>query len=182
MVSCSGIHRPPIQHAMGMGVPGTQFPKGTAWCKPADMSDLSDLYVEVHGVEIIVALPLSTHSATYRQSTNSAASNLKFAPWRDFRLRTDDYELLAEAWKAQMTRRASLGDSPSGRLTARQGFEDYALRPFRIWGGLVAAKRLQGAPSGAAVCLGLPPSWSGHSARPFPVTIHVKLPTKLPTA
>jgi hypothetical protein len=36
------------------------------------MSDLSDLYVEVHGVEIIVALPHSTYSATYRKSTDSA--------------------------------------------------------------------------------------------------------------
>ena len=36
------------------------------------MSDLSDLYVEVHGEEIIVALPLSTHKATYRKSGDSA--------------------------------------------------------------------------------------------------------------
>ncbi len=36
------------------------------------MSDLSDLYVEVHGEEIIVALPHSTHRATYCKSTDSA--------------------------------------------------------------------------------------------------------------
>ena len=42
-------------------------------------------------------------------SLASASLSSESAPWRDFRLRTDDYELLAEAWKAQMTRRASWG-------------------------------------------------------------------------
>ena len=39
---------------------------------PPGMSDLSDLYVEVQVEEIIVALPHSTHKATYRKSADSA--------------------------------------------------------------------------------------------------------------
>ena len=110
MVSCSGIHRPPIQHAMGMGVPGTQFPKGTSWCKPADMSDLSDLYVEVHGVEIIVALPHSTHTATYRQSTDSRHLILTDASSpEDPGSTMTPAEFLGLAWEAANAKARELG-------------------------------------------------------------------------
>ena len=85
-------------------------PKARSWCKPADMSDLSDLYVEVDGVEIIVALPHSTHSATYRRSTDSRHLILTDASSpEDPGSTMTPAEFLGLAWEAANAKARELG-------------------------------------------------------------------------
>ena len=74
------------------------------------MTDLSDLYVEVHGVEIIVALPHSTHSATYRQSTDSRHLILTDASSpEDPGATMTPAEFLGLAWEAANAKARELG-------------------------------------------------------------------------
>ena len=72
------------------------------------MSDPSDLYVEVHGVEIIVALPHSTHTATYRQSTDSRHLILTDASEDPGSIMTPA-EFLGLAWEAANAKARELG-------------------------------------------------------------------------
>jgi hypothetical protein len=75
-----------------------------------DMSDLSDLYVEVHGAEIIVALPHSTHSPTYRQSTDSRHLILTDASSpEDPGSTMTPAEFLGLAWQAANAKARELG-------------------------------------------------------------------------
>jgi hypothetical protein len=74
------------------------------------MTDLRDLYVEVHGAEIVVALPHSTHSATYRQSTDSRHLNLVEASSpEDPGSTMTPAEFLGLAWEAANDRARELG-------------------------------------------------------------------------
>jgi hypothetical protein len=74
------------------------------------MSDLSDLYVEVHGVEIIVALPHSTHWATYRKSTDSAHLIMTDASSPDDPASSlSPAEFLGLAWQAAVNKARELG-------------------------------------------------------------------------
>ena len=74
------------------------------------MSELSDLCVEVHGAQIIVALPHSTHTATYRQSTDSRRLILTDASSpEDPGATMTPAEFLGLAWEAANAKGRELG-------------------------------------------------------------------------
>ena len=74
------------------------------------MSDLSDLYVEVHGEEIIVALPNSTHRAAYRKSMDLSHLIMTDASSpEDPGSSLTPAEFLGLAWQAANERARELG-------------------------------------------------------------------------
>ena len=74
------------------------------------MSDLSDLYVEVRGDEIIVALPHSTYTATYRKSTDSSHLTMTHvSPEKDPRATLTTAEFVGRAWQAANQKARELG-------------------------------------------------------------------------
>ena len=74
------------------------------------MSDLSDLYVEVHGADVFVALPHSNHRATYRKSTDSAHLIMTEASSPDDPASSlTPAEFLGLAWEAANNKARELG-------------------------------------------------------------------------
>jgi hypothetical protein len=74
------------------------------------MSNVSDLYVEVHGEDIIVALPHSTHRATYRKSTDAANLIMTDASSPDDPASSlTPAEFLGLAWEAANEKARELG-------------------------------------------------------------------------
>jgi hypothetical protein len=74
------------------------------------MSDLGDLYVEVHGEEIIVALPHSTYRATYCKSTDSSHLIMTDASSpEDPGSTLTPAEFLGRAWQAANAKAREIG-------------------------------------------------------------------------
>jgi hypothetical protein len=75
------------------------------------MSGLSDLCVEVHGGEIVVALRQSAHRATYRKSTDSAHLVMTdaFSPEATPGSTLTPAEFLGLAWEAANDKARELG-------------------------------------------------------------------------
>jgi hypothetical protein len=79
---------------------------------PSDMSDPSELYVEVRGEEIIVVVPHSTYSATYCRSRDSSCLILTLvsSPDKDDPRSTQTAaQFLGLAWQAANDKARELG-------------------------------------------------------------------------
>jgi hypothetical protein len=74
------------------------------------MSDPSDLYVEVHGGEIIVTLPHSTYIATYCKRTDSPHLTMAhLSPENDPRATLTLAEFVGRAWQAANDKALEIG-------------------------------------------------------------------------
>jgi hypothetical protein len=75
------------------------------------MPDLSDLYVEVRGEELIVILPHSSYTATYCKSTDSSHLIMTdvSSPEKDPRSTLTPAEFLGRAWQAANEKARELG-------------------------------------------------------------------------